>query len=128
MNSTWAEREKRAFEIYNAEKNLCDELMNFHFADWLINAYRTKYSKTGTDTKSKSSAEPKCLTEKQIQTFAQKLATHPEFAGKYAEPGESYEKLAARIAMKLEKPEQAKKWECYLKQVGFNGVLRGDAA
>jgi len=128
MNSTWAEREKRAFEIYNAEKNLCDELMNFHFADWLINAYRTKYSKTGTDTKSKSSAEPKCLTEKQIQTFAQKLATHPEFAGKYAEPGESYEKLAARIAVKLEKPEQAKKWECYLKQVGFNGVLRGDAA
>lgn len=128
MNSTWAEREKRAFEIYNAEKNLCDELMNFHFADWLINAYRTKYSKTGTDTKSKSSAEPKCLTEKQIQTFAQKLATHPEFAGKYAEPGESYEKLAARIAVKLEKPEQAKKWESYLKQVGFNGVLRGDAA
>jgi len=126
MNSTWAEREKRAFEIYNAEKNLCDELMNFHFADWLINAYRTKYSKTGTDTKSKSSAEPKCLTEKQIQTFAQKLATHPEFAGKYAEPGESYEKLAARIAVKLEKPEQAKKWESYLKQVGFNGVLRGD--
>lgn len=128
MNSTWAEREKRAFEIYNAEKNLCDELMNFHFADWLINAYRTKYSKTGADTKSKSSAEPKCLTEKQIQTFAQKLANHPEFAGKYAEPGESYEKLAARIAVKLEKPEQAKKWESYLKQVGFNGVLRGDAA
>jgi len=128
MNSTWAEREKRAFEIYNAEKNLCDELMNFHFADWLINAYRTKYSKTGTDTNAKSSAEPKCLTEKQIQTFAQKLATHPEFAGKYAEPGESYEKLAARIAVKLEKPEQAKKWESYLKQVGFNGVLRGDAA
>ncbi|OAL84338.1 DNA-binding protein [Acinetobacter sp. SFD] len=128
MNSTWAEREKRAFEIYNAEKNLCDELMNFHFADWLINAYRTKYSKIGADANAKSSAEPKCLTEKQIQTFAQKLANHPEFAGKYAEPGESYEKLAARIAVKLEKPEQAKKWESYLKQVGFNGVLRGDAA
>ncbi|WP_216936213.1 MULTISPECIES: helix-turn-helix domain-containing protein [unclassified Acinetobacter] len=128
MNSTWAEREKRAFEIYNAEKILCDELMNFHFADWLINAYRTKYSKTGVDTNAKSSAEPKYLTEKQIQTFAQKLANHPEFAGKYAEPGESYEKLAARIAVKLEKPEQAKKWESYLKQVGFNGLLRGDAA
>lgn len=128
MNSTWAEREKRAFEIYNAEKNLCDELMNFHFADWLINAYRTKYSNSNGHQKSNAPAEPKHLTEKQIQTFAQKLANHPEFAGKYAEPGESYEKLAARIAVKLEKPEQAKKWESYLKQVGFNGVLRGDTA
>lgn len=128
MNSTWAEREKRAFEIYNAEKNLCDELMNFHFADWLINAYRTKYSNSNGHQKSNAPTEPKHLTEKQIQTFAQKLANHPDFAGKYAEPGESYEKLAARIAVKLEKPEQAKKWESYLKQVGFNGVLRGDAA
>lgn len=128
MNSTWAEREKRAFEIYNAEKNLCDELMNFHFADWLINAYRTKYSNSNGHQKSNAPAEPKHLTEKQIQTFAQKLANHPEFAGKYAEPGESYEKLAARIAVKLEKPEQAKKWESYLKQVGFNGMLRGDTA
>ncbi|EZQ11658.1 helix-turn-helix domain-containing protein [Acinetobacter sp. Ver3] len=128
MNATWGDREKRAFEIYNAGKNLCDELMNFHFADWLINAYRTKYSNSNGHQKSNSTAEPKYLTEKQIQVFAQKLANHPEFAGKYAEPGESYENLAARIAMKLEKPEQAKKWESYLKQVGFNGVLMGGVA
>lgn len=37
-NATWFDRELRAFELYNAEKNLCDELMNYHFADWLINA------------------------------------------------------------------------------------------
>jgi hypothetical protein len=126
MNSKWAEREKRAFEIYNAEKPMSDALMIYHFADWLINAYRTKYSNNqnpvsgkpaGTGTKSQQ------LSEKQIHTFAQKLSQHPEFSSKFSEPGESYDKLAARIAVKLEDPAQAKKWESYLKQVGFNGTL-----
>lgn len=126
MNSKWAEREKRAFEIYNAEKPMSDALMIYHFADWLINAYRTKYSNNqnpvsgkpaGTGTKSQQ------LSEKQIHTFAQKLSQHPEFSSKFSEPGESYDKLAARIAVKLEDPAQAKKWESYLKQVGFNGSL-----
>ncbi|WP_349929446.1 helix-turn-helix domain-containing protein [Acinetobacter sp. A1-4-2] len=131
MNSKWAEREKRAFENYNAEKPMSDDLMIYHFADWLINAYRTKYSNTqnpvfgkpaGTGSKSQQ------LSEKQIHTFAQKLSQHPEFSSKFSEPGESYEKLAARIAVKLEDPAQAKKWEPYLKQVGFNGSLPGAAA
>ena len=131
MNSKWAEREKRAFEIYNAEKTMSDDLMIYHFTDWLINAYRTKYSNnqnltsekpTGTGNKSQK------LSEKQIHSFALKLSQHPEFASKFSEPGESYEKLAARIAVKLENPVQAKKWESYLKQVGFSGSLPGAAA
>ena len=126
MNSKWAEREKRAFEIYNAEKTMSDDLMIYHFADWVINAYRTKYSNNqnpafakpaGAGTKSQQ------LSEKQIHTFAQKLSQHPEFSSKFSEPGETYDKLAARIAVKLEDPAQAKKWESYLKQVGFNGTL-----
>lgn len=28
-NATWFDRELRAFELYNAEKNLCDELMHY---------------------------------------------------------------------------------------------------
>lgn len=126
LTAKWAEREKRAFEIYNQDKSLCDELMNFHFADWLLNAYRSKYSqetKTGY-SKTPTANNPKHLTEKQIATFAQKLAHHPEFSSKYSEPGESFEKLAARIAVKLEDPTQAKKWEPYLKQVGFSGNLK----
>lgn len=126
LTAKWAEREKRAFEIYNQDKSLCDELMNFHFADWLLNAYRSKYSqetKTGY-SKTPTANNPKHLTEKQIATFAQKLAHHPEFSSKYSEPGESFEKLAARIAVKLEDPTQAKKWESYLKQVGFSGNLK----
>lgn len=126
LTAKWAEREKRAFEIYNQDKSLCDELMNFHFADWLLNAYRSKYSqetKTGY-SKTPTANNSKHLTEKQIATFAQKLAHHPEFSSKYSEPGESFEKLAARIAVKLEDPTQAKKWESYLKQVGFSGNLK----
>lgn len=126
LTAKWAEREKRAFEIYNQDKSLCDELMNFHFADWLLNAYRSKYSqetKTGY-SKTPTANNPKHLSEKQIATFAQKLAHHPEFSGKFGEPGESFEKLAARIAVKLEDPTQAKKWESYLKQVGFSGNLK----
>ncbi|AMW78628.1 DNA-binding protein [Acinetobacter sp. TGL-Y2] len=132
MNSKWAEREKRAFEIYNAGKSMSDDLMIYHFADWLINAYKTKYSEKPSSGAFGNSSSPKAnstgLTEKQIQIFAQKLSHHPEFAGKFSEPGESYDKLAARIAVKLENPAQAKKWESYLKQVGFSGSLQGNAA
>jgi len=131
MNSKWAEREKRAFEIYNAEKTMSDDLMIYHFADWLINAYRTKYSNTQNLASGKpagTGSKTQQLSEKQIHTFALKLSQHPGFSSKFSEPGESYEKLAARIAVKLEDPAQAKKWEPYLKQVGFNGSLPGAAA
>lgn len=131
MNSKWAEREKRAFEIYNAEKTMSDDLMIYHFTDWLINAYRTKYSNNQNSTSEKPSStgsKSQKLSEKQIHSFALKLSQHPEFSSKFSEPGESYEKLAARIAVKLEDPAQAKKWESYLKQVGFSGSLAGNAA
>lgn len=131
MNSKWAEREKRAFEIYNAEKTMSDDLMIYHFTDWLINAYRTKYSNNQNSTSEKPSStgnKSQQLSEKQIHSFALKLSQHPEFSSKFSEPGESYEKLAARIAVKLEDPAQAKKWESYLKQVGFSGSLAGSAA
>lgn len=131
MNSKWAEREKRAFEIYNAEKTMSDDLMIYHFTDWLINAYRTKYSNNQNSTSEKPSStgnKSQQLSEKQIHSFALKLSQHPEFSSKFSEPGESYDKLAARIAVKLEDPAQAKKWESYLKQVGFSGSLAGNAA
>ncbi|MEJ5037670.1 helix-turn-helix domain-containing protein [Acinetobacter johnsonii] len=128
MTAKWVEREKRAFEIYNQDKSICDELLNFYFADWLLHAYRTKYSQeTKTGYGKTPAAEPKQLTDKQISVFAQKLAHHPEFASKQSAPGDSYEQLASRIAIKLMNPAQAKKWEPYLKQVGFTGSLQGAA-
>ncbi|WP_151827808.1 helix-turn-helix domain-containing protein [Acinetobacter oleivorans] len=124
-NANWFDRELRAFELYNAEKNLCDELMNYHFADWLINACgkyqsreQAKTSNTGKQVRVPQS-ESNTLSSKQIYSFAQKLSVHPEFASKYAEGNESYEQLAARIAVKLTDPEQQQKLMPYLIQVGF---------
>ncbi|ENV94186.1 hypothetical protein F937_03590 [Acinetobacter calcoaceticus ANC 3680] len=124
-NATWFDRELRAFELYNAEKNLCDELMNYHFADWLINACgkyqareQSKNQNTGTQVRVPQ-GELNILSSKQIYSFAQKLSVLPEFASKYAEGNESYEQLAARIAVKLADPEQQNKLMPYLIQVGF---------
>ena len=129
MTAKWVEREKRAFEIYNQDKTICDELLNFYFADWLLHAYRTKYSQeTKTGYGKTPAAEPKQLTDKQISAFAQKLAHLPDFASKHSAPGDSYEQLASRIKIKLMNPAQAKKWEPYLKQVGFTGTLMGATA
>ncbi|MEO4110535.1 helix-turn-helix domain-containing protein [Acinetobacter pittii] len=132
-NANWFDRELRAFELYNAEKNLCDELMNYHFADWLINACgkyqareQTGFRNSGSQVRCSPSA-PHQLSDKQVHTFAQKLSQHPEFASQFAAAGESYDQLAARIAVKLSDPAQAKQWEPYLKQVGFKGSLQGAA-
>ncbi|MDC5044101.1 helix-turn-helix domain-containing protein [Acinetobacter baumannii] len=132
-NATWFDRELRAFELYNAAKNLCDELMHYHFADWLINACG-KYQAREHATLQNSGSQVRCspsaphqLSDKQVHSFAQKLSQHPEFASQFAAAGESYDQLAARIAVKLSDPTQAKQWEPYLKQVGFKGTLQGAA-
>ncbi|MEF0183553.1 helix-turn-helix domain-containing protein [Acinetobacter baumannii] len=123
--ATWFDRELRAFELYNAEKNLCDELMHYHFADWLINACgkyqareQSKNPKVGAQVRTPQ-GESNTLSSKQIYSFAQKLSVHPEFASKYAEGNESYEQLAARIAVKLADHAHQQKWMPYLIQVGF---------
>ncbi|MFX5549685.1 helix-turn-helix domain-containing protein [Acinetobacter baumannii] len=133
-NATWFDRELRAFELYNAEKNLCDELMNYHFADWLINACgkyqareQSKKQNIGSQVRVPQ-RESNPLSSKQIYSFAQKLSVHPEFASKFAEGNESYEQLAARIAVKLADPEQQQKLMPYLIQVGFQQKGKGEAA
>ncbi|WP_202742146.1 helix-turn-helix domain-containing protein [Acinetobacter calcoaceticus] len=131
-NATWFDRELRAFELYNAGKNLCDELMNYHFADWLINACgkyqareNVKNQHTGTHVRVPQ-GESNSLSSKQIYAFAQKLSVLPEFASKYAEGNESYEQLTARIAVKLTDPEQQQKLMPYLIQVGFQTKRNGE--
>lgn len=120
---SWYHRELRAFELNNASKNLCDDLLIFHFADWLLNA-KAKYERrqrASQPAKSFSGEQNNStgLSQKQIAVFADKLSKHPEFSSKYAEGNETYEQLAARIAVKLTDPEQQKKWMTYLIQVGF---------
>lgn len=126
-NATWFDRELRAFELYNVEKNLCDELMHYHFADWLINAcgkYQAREQAKLQNTVMQvrvPQGESNTLSSKQIFSFAQKLSVLPEFASKYAEGNESYDQLAARIAVKLADPQQQQKLMPYLIQVGFTG-------
>ncbi|WP_032052840.1 helix-turn-helix domain-containing protein [Acinetobacter sp. 1294243] len=120
---SWYHRELRAFELNNASKNLCDDLLIFHFADWLLNA-KAKYEhrQKASQLAKQFSGEQKSstgLSQKQIAVFADKLSKHPEFASKYAEGNESFEQLAARIAIKLADPAQQQKWMSYLIQVGF---------
>jgi len=123
IKATWFNRELSAFEKFNADKNLCDELLIYHFADSLLRN-KAKYDKSQKTEKTKStSTSPNKLSEKQIGLFAQRLSKHPEFSSKFAEPGEGYEQLAARIAVKLSDPVQAKAWESYLKQVGLDTPL-----
>lgn len=120
---SWYHRELRAFELNNAAKNLCDDLLIFHFADWLLNA-KAKYERRQRASQSAKSFSGEQnnstgLSQKQIAVFADKLSKHPEFSSKYAEGNESYEQLAARIAVKLADPTQQQKWMTYLIQVGF---------
>lgn len=123
IKATWFNRELGAFEKFNADKNLCDDLLIYHFADSLLRN-KSKYDKSQKTEKSKSARKKsECLSEKQIGLFAQRLSKHPEFSSKFAEPGEGYEQLAARIAVKLSDPVQAKAWESYLKQVGLETSL-----
>ncbi|WP_336026393.1 helix-turn-helix domain-containing protein [Acinetobacter pittii] len=129
---SWYHRELRAFELNNASKNLCDDLLIFHFADWLLNA-KAKYERRqkASQLVKPFSGEQNNLTglsHKQIAVFADKLSKHPEFASKYAEGNESYEQLAARIAVKLTDPQQQQKLMPYLIQVGFQPNGKGEAA
>lgn len=127
IEASWFEREKKTFELFNAGNNLCDDLMIYHFADWLLKN-RHKY---GNKPKSeKINLDPDFLvfaSPSQMYMFANKLARHPEVISKYSTAGESYENLAGRIAEKLAEPTERQNWKSYLAEVGFKSKSRGSA-
>ncbi len=131
IQASWFERERNAFERFNESKNVCDDLMVYHFADWLLNA-RTKYQtrdqanlpKTGARVRVPLSAS-NGLSDKQRYFFASKLSRLPEFA-KYSNGNESYEQLAKRLEAMLKDPNNLKKWAEYL--INISNEHKGDAA
>lgn len=127
IEASWFEREKKTFELFNAGNNLCDDLMIYHFADWLLKN-RHKY---GNKPKSeKNNLDPDFLvfaSPSQMYMFANKLARHPEVISKYSTTGESYENLAGRIAAKLADPTERQNWKSHLADVGFKSKSRGAA-
>ena len=137
FKAAWFDRELSSFKNFNEGRNHSDRDMVKFFADWMLKA-RAKYAKMKTpvqrfsENKSSSNgtdsvSEQPQLTSKQVFNFANRLARHPEISSKYGEPGESYDQLASRIAMKLSDPEQIKKFMPYLEQVGFKQA-KGAAA
>ncbi|AYO54177.1 helix-turn-helix domain-containing protein [Acinetobacter wuhouensis] len=126
IEASWFEREKRAFELFNADKNLCDDLLIFHFADTLLRN-RHKYDKADNGKAKGHSEFLTFSSPQQIYAFANKLARHPEVISKYSTAGESYENLAGRIAAKLSDPNELQNWKEYLQEVGFKSKGRGAA-
>ena len=129
IDAVWFEREKRAFELFNAGNNLCDDLLIYHFADTLLKNYRIKYSK-GSKSKN-ADLNPDFIvfaSASQMYMFAKKLTAHPDVVRKFSLPGESAETFAGRIAAKLSDPEERQKWKEYLLAVGFKPKGKGVAA
>lgn len=125
IEASWFEREKKTFELFNAGNNLCDDLMIYHFADWLLKnrhkyGNKSKPEQINLDTDFLVFASPS-----QIYMFANKLARHPEVISKYSTAGESYENLAGRIAAKLSDPTERQNWKSYLADVGFKPKGKG---
>ncbi|MDO6646535.1 helix-turn-helix domain-containing protein [Acinetobacter guillouiae] len=126
IEASWFEREKKAFELFNAGNNLCDDLLIYHFADTLLKN-RHKYDKAQNG---KSSGESECIffsSPQQIYVFANKLAQLPDVIDEFSMPGESFEKLASRIAAKLSDPTELQNWKSHLQAVGFKPKGRGAA-
>ncbi len=127
ISSTWFNRELRAFELFNAEKSMCDELMIYHFANWLLEAKaKQDRLKNSSQPNQKQPAKSKnTLTDKQRHFFASKLSRLPEFA-KYSVGNESYEQLAKRLEPMLKDPANLKKWAEYL--INISNEHKGNAA
>lgn len=127
ISASWFNREFRAFEKFNAEKPMCDELMIYHFANWLLEA-KAKLDRINRSAQPNRKQELKfdnSLTEKQIKFLAGKLSRIPDF-GKYAVGNESHEQLAVRLETMLKDPKNIQKWAEYLAAVGFE--QKGNAA
>ncbi len=120
ISASWFNREFRAFENFNAEKNLCDELMIYHFANWLLEAKAKldRINRSAQPSKKQESKSANSLTEKQIKFLAAKLSRLPDF-GKYAVGNESHDQLAVRLETMLKDPKNIQKWSEYLTAVGF---------
>lgn len=126
IEASWFEREKRAFELFNADKDLCDDLLIYHFADTLLRN-RHKYDKAQNGKSTGESDSVFFSSPQQIYVFANKLAQLPDVIDEFSMPGESFEKLASRIAAKLSDPNELQNWKSQLQMVGFKSKSRGVA-
>ncbi|WP_151799029.1 hypothetical protein [Acinetobacter calcoaceticus] len=142
LKAPWFERELKAFEGFNEGRNHSDFGMARFFAEWILKArakyakmktpaprYESKYS-NGQQTQSENQI-PDVITfasEKQLFTFARRLALLPHLPAQYSNPGESWQDVGKRIANLLTDPEQQKPLIPYLVELGFKNPTKGATA
>lgn len=122
-SAPWFEREKKAFEKFNADKGFDADMMMYHFVDRIAQVYKTKYKPENNISPVSHTRSSTNLSEKQIAMYSAKLAHHTEFASKYAPVGMNTESFVGWVGTRLVKPEYQKDWAVYLKQVGYAGGL-----
>ncbi|WP_434279305.1 replication protein [Acinetobacter sp. CE-15] len=130
INASWLNLEILAFEDFNKDRNHSDQMKLFFLGQWLIRAYY-KYEKLNKPhqqskslTDQQGSNEVKFASINQLYMFANKLAHLPEVSSKFSSPGETYEKLAGRIAAKLSDPKERQSFKPYLDQLGFKSKVK----
>lgn len=142
FKASWFERELKAFEGFNQDRNHSDDYMVKFFADWMLKA-RAKYAKMKTpaprsfenkNSSGQQSNSENTLTEvitfasdKQLFMFARLLVNHPDFKDSFCHTGESWMDAGKRMAKKLVDPEQQKPFIPYLIEMGFKTPSKGAA-
>jgi hypothetical protein len=143
FSASWFERELKAFNGFNEDRNHSDDYMVKFFAEWMLKA-RAKYAKMKTpaprsfENKSSNGQSvqsenqvPNVITfasDKQLFTFARRLVNHPDFKDSFCHSGESWMDAGKRMAQKLVDPEQQKPFIPYLIDMGFKTPSKGAAA
>ncbi|WP_284085900.1 hypothetical protein [Acinetobacter pittii] len=143
FKASWFERELKAFEGFNQDRNHSDDFMVKFFAEWMLKA-RAKYAKMKTPAPrtfenkncsgQQSNSEntlPEVITfasDKQLFMFARLLVNHPDFKDSFCHTGESWMDAGKRMAQKLVDPEQQKPFIPYLIEMGFKTPSKGAAA
>lgn len=143
FKASWFDRELKAFEGFNQDRNHSDDYMVKFFAEWMLKA-RAKYAKmktpsprsfenkisNGQESNSENSL-PEVITfasDKQLFMFARLLVNHPDFKDSFCHTGESWMDAGKRMAKKLVDPEQQKPFIPYLIEMGFKTPSKGAAA
>jgi predicted transcriptional regulator len=143
FKASWFERELKAFEGFNQDRNHSDDFMVKFFAEWMLKA-RAKYAKMKTpaprsfENKNSSCQQSNCentlpevitfASDKQLFMFARLLVNHPDFKDSFCHRGESWMDAGKRMAQKLVDPEQQKPFIPYLIEMGFKTPSKGAAA
>lgn len=131
LKAAWFDAELNAFDEFNKNHDHSEEMKIYFLALWMIKA-RSRHESLNPQRRLEKQAESSNILRfssvKQIYAFASKLAALPDVCDEFSVAGESYEKLASRIAKKLSDPNELQNWKHHLEKVGFKSSSKGGVA